>query len=222
MADQNAAAAEQPSASTTAQAPAASGTAPDRGSQTTAAAGTAPATGDPATPASGTAPEKGDAAAAAEKPAAPEQYADFTVPEGYALEGDMGDKFKALAKEMGLTQDQAQKLIDLDVQRSNAHVETVQKATHEWLNMSKADKEIGGESLGANVAIATKALDAFGSPELKSLLKVSGLGNHPEIIRAFYKVGKAISEDGFVPAGGGDKSSQARDAKSLYPNSDMK
>jgi hypothetical protein len=62
-------------------------------------------------------------------------------------------------------------------------------------------------------------MDAFATPELRTLLNESGLGNHPEIIRAFYRAGKAISEDGFVA--GGHKATDKGDAKRLYPNSNM-
>lgn len=210
MAEQ-AAATEQTEASAAATTTtAATGTAPDQGSQQTATAGTAPVQGAQTTTA-GTAPAQGSATA-------PQQYADFTVPEGYSLAGEHGEKFKTLAKEMNLTQEQAQKLVDLDVQRSNANLETVHKATAEWLNMAKADKEIGGDALEANVAVAKKALDTFGSPELKQMLQTSGLGNHPEVIRVFHKIGKAISEDGFVPGG---KANGNPDARNHYPNSKM-
>lgn len=181
-------------------------TAADTGSATTATTATAAAASDQATTTTATAA------------AGPVDYTDFTVPEGYTLEGEVGDKFKAVAKELGLNQEQAQKLIDIDVQRVQAQTESVHKATLEWQTMAKADKEIGGEALDANVAIAKKALDAFGSPALKELLLNSGLGNHPEFIRVFCKIGKAISDDGFVPGG---KNQGGGDARSRYPNSNM-
>lgn len=201
------AATEQTTATAAASTATATGTAPATGDATTATASTAQATGDQTTATQAT----------AAAPAAIE-YTDFKVPDDYSLEGELGDKFKTIAKELGLNQEQAQKLIDLDVQRANAHVETVHKATAEWLNMAKADKEIGGDALEANVAIAKKALDTFGTDSLKQMLQVSGLGNHPEVIRVFHKIGKAISEDGFVS---GDKGNKGSDARNLFPNSNM-
>lgn len=150
-------------------------------------------------------------------PKAPEQYADFTVPEGYTLQGELGDEFKAIAKELDLTQEQAQKLINLDVKRGQAIQQETHKASAEWLAQTQADKEIGGTALTENVALAKKALDTFGTPELKTLLQQSGLGNHPEIIRAFYRAGKAISEDSFVP-GGTSSQAPGDPAKTLFPN----
>jgi len=44
---------------------------------------------------------------------------------------------------------------------------------------------------------------------------MTGLGNHPEVIRAFYKAGKAISEDRFIP--GSPKGAEMDMAKRMFP-----
>jgi len=58
-------------------------------------------------------------------------------------------------------------------------------------------------------------MDKFGTPELTKLLNASGMGNHPEIIRAFYRAGKAISEDSFV--GGSRATAPVDPSKRMYP-----
>lgn len=172
-----------------------------------------------ATPAAATTEAAPGAKAEPETPAAkaPEQYADFTLPEGYQLDSAMADKFKSLARELDLTQEQAQKLVSLDAERVASQAQQVQQTSAAWLDQTKGDKEIGGDKLLENVAIAQKALNAFGTPELKALLEQTGMGNHPEIIRAFFRAGKSISEDTFVA--GGTASNGTRDhASALYPN----
>lgn len=154
---------------------------------------------------------------------APEEYADFQLPEGVQLDAELTSDLKAVAKELNLTQEQAQKLADLAADKTQGigarQMEAIQAAQAQWTADAKADKEFGGENLAENLAVATKALDQFGTPELRTLLNESGLGNHPEIIRAFYRAGKAISEDRFIPSGNGGRAGGARDAaKSLYPN----
>mgnify|MGYP000700477353 CR=1 FL=1 len=67
-------------------------------------------------------------------------------------------------------------------------------------------------------AVAKKALDTFGTPEFRTLLNESGLGNHPEMIRMMFRAGKAISEDKFVPAGSGSPKGAKDAANALYPN----
>lgn len=49
---------------------------------------------------------------------------------------------------------------------------------------------------------AARALDRFAGPELREFLEISKLGNHPALVRAFYRIGKSIKEDGFERGGG--------------------
>ena len=136
---------------------------------------------------------------------APEKY-EFKAPEGKAYDSNILTAFEASAREANLTQDAAQKLLDsLSPKIAERQTEQVKAINQEWLNASTSDKEFGGDALNENLGVAKKALDTFGSPELSKLLGSTGLGNHPEVIRAFYRIGKAISEDKFVtgaaPAG---------------------
>lgn len=150
----------------------------------------------------------------------PEQYADFAFEEGKALDIELADDIKATAKELGLTQSQAQKLADLALKRTESaqskQAEMLAQARDEWAGQAKADKEFGGDAIEANLATARKALDTFGTPELKALLNESGLGNHPEVIRFFYRSGKAISEDRVIRGGAAGQPTDP--AKRLFPN----
>jgi hypothetical protein len=150
--------------------------------------------------------------------AAPEKYT-FTAPEGTEYDSGVLDAFSAAAKEANLSQDAAQKLIETMAPAIAARQADQIQAVHKaWLDASTADKEFGGEKLAENLGVARKALDNFGSPELRALLDNTGLGNHPEVLRFMFRAGKAISEDKFVTGAARTGSS---DAKSLYPNSNM-
>jgi hypothetical protein len=132
---------------------------------------------------------------------APEKY-DFKSPEGQSFDSNVLAKFEEVAREINLPQAEAQKMLDkIAPALAQKQADVIKAAQDEWVASTKADKEIGGDKLDANLSVAKKALDAFGTPALRDLLNESGLGNHPEIIRAFYKAGKAISEDSFVPGG---------------------
>lgn len=151
---------------------------------------------------------------------APEAYEDFTVPEGVELDAEVLGEFKDVAKELNLPQAAAQKVTDLAVKltqkwagEQTGRVAEMQTA---WKDETQTDKEIGGDALPANLAVAKTALDKFGTPALRELLDASGLGNHPEVVRAFVKIGKAISEDTFVA--GGTASPPKDAAKTLFPN----
>jgi len=153
---------------------------------------------------------------------APESY-EFSMPEGVQMPEEGVKAFSEFAKEQGLTQDAAQNLLSKLAPAMQARqAQQVEQIRTEWTASAKSDKEFGGDKLNENLAVAKTALDKFGTPELRTLLNESGLGNHPEIIRAFYRAGKAVSEDGFVASGGAGKPAPKSFndvAASLYPSS---
>lgn len=160
-------------------------------------------------------------AKAAEK-VAPEKY-EFKAPEGVTLDPEALGEFEGLAKELKLSQEDAQKVTDIGAKMAQKwaanQAEAIQTAAAEWASTSSADKEFGGENLAENLATSKKALDAFGTPELTTLLNDSRLGNHPEVIRFMYRAGKAISGDRMVTGGAGAATAAGTStAKSLYPN----
>ncbi|GJQ57051.1 MAG: hypothetical protein HKUEN07_36200 [Rhodocyclaceae bacterium] len=159
--------------------------------------------------------------AAAQPQGAPEQYADFTAPEGAQLDAQVLEAFKPLARELGLAQEGAQKVLDtMAPVLARRQAEQLASASAQWADASRADKEFGGDQLDENLAVAKKAIDVLASPELRQLLSESGLGNHPEVIRMFLRAGKSLGgEDRFV-AGQADKTNPG-DARRLYGASNM-
>ncbi|MEW7947494.1 peptidase [Enterobacter hormaechei] len=147
---------------------------------------------------------------------APEKY-EFTAGEGVELDTEALKDFEPVARDLNLTNEQAQKLVDAypkilaGVQQRQA--EAWQAQTEQWAADVKADKEIGGDKLTANLSAAQRALDLFGTPELKTYLNDTGLGNHPDLVKAFVKIGKAMSEDGMVD---GSNQGQRSAAEVLY------
>ena len=165
---------------------------------------------------------EGDKAGDTSKQGAPEAY-EFKAPEGQQFDPEVMNSFSEIAKELNLPQDAAQKMVDKVapkiLERQMQALETVR---NEWAESARTDKEFGGEKLNDNLVTAKKALDAFGSPELRQLLNESGLGNHPEMIRLMYRAGKAISEDRFVGGTRGGQKSGPKGfndlASALYSN----
>ena len=130
---------------------------------------------------------------------APEAYEKFSLPEGYEYDEKLAGDFGGVAKELGLSQDKAQKLVDHYIQLTQkaiqVHNERSAQISEEWKTSAETDKEYGGAKFAENIAVAKKALESFGTPELTKHLNESGLGNHPEIIRFCWKVGKLLSDD---------------------------
>lgn len=147
---------------------------------------------------------------------APESY-EFKAPEGSTLDDAVIGQFSEVAKELNLTQDAAQKILDKMAPAMAARqAEQVEAVRAGWADEARVDKEFGGDKLNENLGTAKRALDQFGTPELRTLLKETGMGNHPEVIRFMYRAGKAISEDGFVP--GGRQGAPTDPAKRMFPN----
>ena len=168
-----------------------------------------------------TAEVKTDEAAAAPEKVVPEKY-EFTQPEGVSMDAEALGEFEGLAKELKLSQEEAQKVTDIGVKLAQKweakQADVIQQAAAEWAASATADKEFGGDKLTESLVVAKKALDAFGTPELRSLLNDSRLGNHPEVIRFMVRAGKAISEDRMVTGGAGPAKAGTDTAKALYPN----
>ncbi|EDQ8561773.1 peptidase [Salmonella enterica subsp. enterica] len=169
-------------------------------------------------PADGDKPEEEKPDDKEQKPeGAPEKY-EFKPAEGQELDTAALEQFEPIARELNLTNEQAQKMVDLYGTKimpmvQQQQVEAWQKTTEQWAADVKADKEIGGDKLTSNLSAAQRALAQFGTPKLKEYLEGTGLGNHPELVKAFVKVGKAMSEDGMVT---GKESGQRSAAEVLY------
>ena len=157
-----------------------------------------------------------------EDPISPESYSDFTLPEGVVLDEALLGKAAPIFKELNLTQEQAQKLVDLQAEMvqegARSQSESFNQLIEGWQNESKNDKEFGGEQFDENVATAKLAIDKFGTPELKQLMEDHGVGNHPEMIRFMWNIGKLMKED--VPGGFSAASSEKKDrTEIMYPKS---
>lgn len=157
--------------------------------------------GDPAKPEDGK-PKEGEE----KSQGAPEAYTDFTLPEGMEMDTEVLGEFTGLAKELNISQESAQKLIDLQskiaTQQAEQYQAAVIKQGEQWAAAVKNDPELGGENYDKSVASAVKVIQAFGDDGLRDLLNSSGLGNHPALFKFCHRVSQAISEDKFVLPGG--------------------
>lgn len=146
---------------------------------------------------------------------------DFKMPDGVEPDEKSLAEFTKFAKELKLSPESAQKLVDLRsaavVAAKEQHTATVKG----WADEVKADKELGGDKLAENLAIAKKAID-LGPPELKELLESSGLGNHPAVFKWAHAVGKALSEDTLNPGDNKTPNTSERSTASILYGSTPK
>lgn len=136
-----------------------------------------------------------------EKPAVPEKY-EFTAPEGTTLDAAAVEAFTPLAKELGLSNEQAQKLVDFDAKRvsdlTKANLDAWQKQQTDWLTEVKADKEFGGQNLDANLRASNAAFGQFFTKEEVAQIHALGLANFPPLVKGLSRVGKLMAEDKYI------------------------
>lgn len=155
----------------------------------------------------------------AEKPVVPEKY-DLKLPDGSQLDAKAIEKVASYAKEKGLTNEQAQALLEREntavAEFAERQKQEVKAKLESWVNDVKADKEIGGDAFNANAELAKRVIERYATPEFKATLDETGLGNHPELVRVFVRIGRAMAEDQLVLPGK-DAAGMKRDpAEILY------
>jgi len=133
---------------------------------------------------------------------APEKYGDFKLPEGIAIAPEILGKFTGVAKELNLTQEQAQKLVELTsenaIAKAKAQDAALEQQKQSWIKGLKEDKEYGGDKYNETVERAKRTFKAFGNAELKTILDSSMLGDHPVILKLFATIDRKIGEDKVV------------------------
>lgn len=143
---------------------------------------------------------------------------EFKLPQGSLLDAGAIERTVAFAKERGLSAEHAQALLDRESKLLTTHAEGQQKTlkdvTAKWIETAKADSEIGGEKFAENAELAKRVIARFGSDGLKKGLEETGLGNHPDLVRVFMKIGRAMSEDQLVLPG--SKTAATRDMADLF------
>lgn len=125
------------------------------------------------------------------------------APDGYKIEGEHGlsedqvAAFRTQAHALGLPQRQAEGMVQFYAQqqaaaRSALQEQAVTSLTEEW-----------GAAFEDRVGAARKAAELYGGPELMAVLKETGLGFHPAVVRAFAKIGLETTEPGELRGSGG-------------------
>ena len=157
---------------------------------------------------------------------APETYEAFKAPEGVEIAEEVMPDVQALFKDLNLPQDKAQevfeKLLGLQERINGTPEEQMQRAEQQIiaLNTSMAEQckslpGIGGEKFGESLATASKVMQQFGTPELRSLIALTGVGSHPEFFKMMVAIGSKMSPDTFE-RGGEEPQVEKSAAKAMF------
>ena len=177
-------------------------------------------------------PPANESAPKPESSGAPESYTDFSVPEGHTLDAAAVEAATPIFRELGLSQDQAQRLVNFyskQIGKINSENEGFMETMRtQWREELKADKEIGGKLDQVKVEIG-RALDRLPPTvrdNFKAAMDMTGAGDHPALIKAVYEFSKLIGEGSHVSGSGPSADGQSKTgiasrpsaAQSMYPN----
>lgn len=163
-------------------------------------------------------------------PAAPEAYTDFKAPEGHTLDKATIDKVIPIFKELGLNQDAAQKLVDLyavqQIEAAKAPGATYEALRTDWRSKVNADPEIkayategktGLDAIKVDIGRALGTLDPTLATEFKAAMDLTGAGDHPAFVKAFWKLSQGITEGKHVAGRGPSPQGQRDPSKAEKP-----
>ena len=158
--------------------------------------------------------EKGEAEAGKEKAEA-DKPLELKTPDGFTASAKRMGNFQAVAKDLKLSNEGAQKLFDLyhqelaeSTQQMAEYVkEGRQRYDDEGRAAIHADPEVGGDNFSKSANLAEMAMrrifpEKKEFQELKQFYEMANLKNSPLLFKAFVRMGKHLSEASpVVPSG---------------------
>ena len=153
-----------------------------------------------------------------DEPGAVEKYDRIDLPEGVEVDEVTVSEVISVAKELGLTKEQATALAtkqaDIFKKKDEGILATMKEIRKNWVEELKADKDFGGQRMTDTIREANKVVARFGDDALKKYLK-SGVGDNPSVVKLLARVGKALGEHRVVE--GEPAEEKLNPAYRLYP-----
>lgn len=135
----------------------------------------------------------------------PADLAEYSLntPENPVFKDEMLERFKETAFNNNVLPEQASAMLDFLNNFTSEESEKMQQSQQEKTEQAVgALREEWGEAFDQNLRKAKLAVMEFGGDELKGYLDQTGLGNDPEIIKVFSKIGDSFfKEDNFGTEG---------------------
>lgn len=140
------------------------------------------------------------------------------LPEKTLLQAADVDRIKAYAKENKISQKEAERILNVEHDASTRFVQQQvdihSKNLKDWHDTVTNDPEMGGANLVETQRLAALSIDRFVKPNaaLATLMRDSGYGQHPAVVKLWRDIGKAMAEDAGLRGkgpGAGDKKDAA-------------
>lgn len=165
---------------------------------------------------------------------APEKYEDFKVPEGYTIEPELRAKIDPMFKDLGLSQESAQRLVDFYLEQNKAAFEAPftawQDMLKEWRTESESHPDLRGklgpgQEVNVRIGKLIDSLPADLASGFRQLMDSTGAGNNVAFIRALDSWAAQLTEGTHVAGNGPSKAGQSAPgtapptaAAALWPN----
>lgn len=162
---------------------------------------------------------------------APESYEAFTVPDGYVLEGARLESTQTLFKEVGLSQANAQKLIDAFVSADGENATALQELAEQARQSriegwgKEAETQLGDkyaptleQAKAAYNGLRTEAPELYEAVHKAFAHDGEGWGNHPAMIQLLAFYGRKLNGDSIPGLGGSTAGGrELSTAERMYP-----
>ena len=144
-------------------------------------------------------------------------------PEGFPLGQDILAQITEHAKAQGWTSEQAQQYADqvsgsakAVLAKSMANLQAAQK---QWVETIQKDPEIGGQNLERTLNRCKGLMDKIdGTGELREFMNVTGMGNHPVVVKAFERIARYLVPEEQIVTTGKPVGSGQYDPARMYPS----
>jgi hypothetical protein len=172
----------------------------------------------------------------------PDKY-ELKLPDKPAVDAAVVERTAAIARTLGLSQDNAQKTLEFVNQEVASRLTATladyappsvenkeggakwREQDDAWRAASLADKDLGAgkpEELDKVIAGANRVLARFGDAQSIAFLEKSGLGSHPGALRLLNNIAKAMAEGSNITPGPGGPTRETRTeadvAERIYNN----
>lgn len=162
-----------------------------------------------------------------DKSGAPDQYEPFELPDGVKVDEERAGRFEEFAKGKDLSQEEAQEFVNVFAEELKTAVDQLvtdqkqqwDKMKADWADECKQDTELQNEDgeIDESVSLAKKAAEKLGGQALVDAFDLTGAGDHPAVVKAFFTLGQFIAEDGEFSFGQTSSDDRSR-AEKMFPS----
>jgi hypothetical protein len=165
-------------------------------------------------------------------PGAPDTYSNWNVPEGWQIQDEANTQINTMFKDIGLSQEAGQRLVDFYVQKTEeaaqAPYKMYEQMRKDWRDEVAKDPDIGGRLDQVRQTIG-RAINSLGDARLaqsfREAMDLTGAGDNPAFIRAFYRFAQRLTEQTHVVGNGPALTGQTKPgsgprtmAQAMYPD----